>query len=230
MKPIFFTCLVLLFSPTYLVAQTPLETELTALEIKQISEREFVVKTKDVEGSPWPEITYYGIISASPLESIGLFAAYDIQKNYVPKIIESKPIKHVSPTDVQTAYELHIPFPLANAHYVHGARIFRHDSDYELQWYMVESSSAEDVRGGAYFEAYNGKTLFRYRSYVKPKSIFGSMVKKVMMKDVHETILAIRNFIEKNKVENTPELKKYSEFVTRALNGEFVYQTIIEKQ
>lgn len=234
MKTFFFTYVVLLFSISYLQAQTPakdnIEHELTATEIKSINEREFIIKTKEVEGSAWPEITYYGLVEASPLESIGLFAAYDIQKDYVPKIVQSRPVKHVTSTDVQTAYELHIPFPLSNAHYIHGARIYQYQSDYELQWYMVESSSALDVKGSAYFQSYNGKTLLRYRSYIKPKSVFGSFVKKVMLSDVQETIVAIRNFIEKNKREKTPALSKYSEFITRALSGEFVYQTIIDKK
>ena len=95
---------------------------------------------------------------------------------------------------------------------------------------MVESSSSEDVHGGAYFQNYNGKTLLRYRTYVKPKSIFGSFVKKFMFKDVEKSIVAIRTFIERTVKENSALSSKYSEFITRALRGEFVYQTIIDKK
>ncbi|MBY0414509.1 MAG: hypothetical protein K2Q18_10100 [Bdellovibrionales bacterium] len=234
MKTIFFTCLVTLFSTTYLLAQTPgkesLTEELNSSDLKLINSKEFVFMTKDVLGSAWPEITYYALIEASPLEAIGIFAAYDIQKDYIPNLIKSKPVKHVSATDVLTEYELKIPFPLPNAHYIHGAKISRFDKDYKIEWYMAESSSTEDVKGSAYFKEYNGKTFLRYRSYVKPKSIFGGLVKKRMLNDVRETILAIVNFIEKNKRENTPLISKYSEFITRALSGEFVYQTIIDKK
>jgi len=52
----------------------------------------------------------------------------------------------------------------------------------------------------------------------------------MMFKDVEKTIKAIANFIEKNKQENSQAILKYSEFITRALNGEFVYQTIIDKK
>ena len=234
MKTLFFTYLVIHFSLSYVAAEVPhtmnIESELSSEELGRVNAREFIVKTKDVPGGPWPEITYYALIEASPLQAIGLFSAYDIQKDYIPNLIESRPVKHVTSTDVWTKYELKIPFPLPNAKYVHGAKIFKHQDDYETTWYMVESSSTEAVRGSAYFRAYKGKTLFRYKSFIVPKSIFGSFVKSMMFKDVEKTIKAIANFIEKNKQENSHAILKYSEFITRALNGEFVYQTIIDKK
>ena len=114
MKAIIFTCMVTLFSTTYVRAQN-LETELTPAELKSMEAREWILKTKDVEDSPWPEITYYALVEASPLESIAIFAAYDIQKDYVPNVIKSTPVKHITPTDVHTAYELQMPFPHPNA-------------------------------------------------------------------------------------------------------------------
>lgn len=234
MKIMFFITLVTLFSTSYSVLAEPLQIdikgELSSDELARINAREFVVKKEEIKDSVWPEITYYALIEVSPLEAIALFAGYDIQKDYVPNVIKSHPVKHVSATDVHTEYELRIPFPLSNAHYTHGARVYRHGEDYQTVWYMVKSSSAEEVKGSAYFASYNGKTLFRYRSYVKPKSIFGSFVKKMMFKDVEKTMTAIRAFIEKSKAENPALISKYSEFITRALRGEFVYQTIIEKK
>lgn len=229
MLRIIFTCIVTLFSTTFVWAQN-LETELSSPELKAVNGREFILKTKDVQDSPWPELTYYAVVNASPLEAAGIFAAYDAQKDYVPNVIKSKPIKHLSATDVHTEYELHMPFPISNAHYIHGAKIFKHQNNYEVQWYMVESSSALEVRGSVYFQNYEGKTLMRYRSYIKPKSMFGSLVKKSMFKDVLASITAIRNFIEKSKRDNPVFVSKYSEFITRALNGEFVYQTIINQK
>ncbi|MEA9357867.1 hypothetical protein SHI21_16675 [Bacteriovorax sp. PP10] len=229
MKTYFFTILVTLFSTTYVWAQN-LETELSPADLKAITAHEFVLKTRELPGSVWPEITYYAIVGVSPLEAAGVFAAYDAQKDYVPNVIKSTPVKHLTATEVLTDYELHMPFPISNAHYIHGAKLFKHKNDYEVQWYMLESSSAEDVKGSVYFQFYEGKTLMRYRSYVKPKSVLGSLVKSRMLKDVLLSITAIRNFMEKSKRENPVFVSKYSEFIIRALNGEFVYQTIIDKK
>ena len=146
------------------------------------------------------------------------------------KLFDNHNASHLSATEVHTEYEFHMPFPISNAHYIHGAKIFKHQNDYEVQWYMVESSSTLEVKGSAYFQSYEGKTLMKYRSYIKPKSIFGSLAKKAMYKDVLESITATRNFIEKSKRDNPKFISKYSEFINRALNGEFVYQTIIDQK
>jgi hypothetical protein len=118
---------------------------------------------------------------------------------------------------------MHVPFPLPNAIYTHGSIINKYEDDYELTWYMVKSTSTEEVKGSAYFTAFQGKTLFRYKSFIRPKSMFGALVKSIMVSDVKKTIMAIRAHIIKLKNEKSPLLLKYSEYISRSLNGEFVY-------
>lgn len=215
------------FSPMAKAQKDSPIKELTRDEIAALEKGELIQKTKEVPGSAWPEITQYLIIEASPLESMGIFSALDYQQAYVPNVIKSKPVKHISPVEVLTEYEMHVPFPLSNAHYTHGSVVHNYEEDYELTWYKVESSSTEEVTGSAYFSPYKNGTLFRYRSYIRPKSIFGSLVKKLMLKDVKKSIDSIRKHIEKLKRENSPLLSKYSEFIKNAIKGEFVYKSII---
>lgn len=203
-----------------------LTSELSKDEIGQLEKGEIIQLTKDKEGSSWPEITQYLLVEATPLESMGIFSALDYQKDYVPNVLKSKPIKHLSAVEVLTEYEMHVPFPLSNAHYTHGSIVHNYGDDYELTWYKVQSTSTEEVKGSAYFSPYKNKTLFRYRSYIKPKSMFGSLVKKIMLKDVKTSINSIRTHIEKLKKEGSPILAKYSEFIKKALNGEFVYKDL----
>lgn len=209
---------------------TELASELSKEEMGQLEKGEIIQKTREVEGSSWPEITQYSMVEASPLEAMAIFSALDYQKAYVPNILKSTPIKHISAVEVLTEYEMHVPFPLSNAHYTHGSIVHQYDEDYELTWYKVESTSTEVVKGSAYFSPYKNKTLFRYRSYIKPKSMFGSLVKKMMLKDVKKSIEAIRTHIEKLKKENSPLLSKYSAFIKGALSGEFVYKKIISPE
>ncbi|MFA6237582.1 MAG: hypothetical protein WC635_09670 [Bacteriovorax sp.] len=204
--------------------------ELSTADIELIEKGQFIQKTKDVPGSAWPEITQYGLVEATPLESMGIFSALDYQKEYVPNVIKSKPVKHISAVEVLTEYEMHVPFPFSNALYTHGAVVHKYDEDYELTWYKVESTSTEEVKGSAYFLPYKNSTLFRYRSYIKPKSKLGSLIKKIMLRDVQKSIESIRTHIEQLKKENSPLLAKYSEFIKGALHGEFVYKNVIEKK
>lgn len=223
----FLTLFFLSFAPMSFAQKTPLIKELNAGEIAQIEKGELILKTKEVEGSAWPEITLYSFVEASALEAMGIFSALDYQKEYVPNVIKSKPIKHISPVEVLTEYEMHVPFPLSNAHYIHGSIVHQYDEDYELTWYKVESTSTDDVKGSAYFSPYKNGSLFRYRSFIIPKSLFGSLVKKIMLRDVKNSILSIRSHIEKLKKENSPLLAKYSGFIINALKGEFVYKNSI---
>ena len=229
MISIFLTCLITVFSTSFVWAHN-LELEIDPVELKSVEAHGIILKSKDVKGSPWPELSYYATINVSPLEAVGIFAAYDAQKDYVPNFLKSKPIKHVSATEVHTEYEMHMPFPIPNAHYVHGAKIFKHQDGYEVQWYLVKSSSTLEVKGSAYFQNYNGKTLMRYRSFIRPNSIFGSLAKNSMLKDALISIKTIISFVEKSKLENPAFVLKYSDYITRALNGEFVYQTIINQK
>ncbi|MBC7540874.1 MAG: hypothetical protein H7281_18785 [Bacteriovorax sp.] len=219
---------IILFGVTAFAQKTPILKELTEAELAQLEDRALILKTREVEGSAWPEITLYTLVEARPVEAMGIFSALDYQKDYVPNVIISKPIKHLSATEVLTEYEMHVPFPLSNAHYTHVSIVHQYNEDYELTWYKVESTSTEEAKGSAYFSPYKKVTLFRYVSYIKPKSIFGSLVKKIMLNDVQKTILSIRAHIETLKKENSPILSKYSGFINRAIKGEFVYKDSID--
>jgi hypothetical protein len=219
-------CLTFIAIPATAFSQkTKIQSEITSSEDWDLLKKgDLVVKQKEIAHSAWPEITIYILVEATPLEAMGIFSALDYQQEYVPNVIKSKPIKHLSATEVLTEYEMHVPFPLPNAIYIHGSVVNQYEEDFELTWYMFKSSSTDEVKGSAYFTPYQGKTLFRYRSFIKPKSIFGALVKEIMLKDVKKTILAIRDHVLKLKNERSPLLLKYSEYISRALNGEFVYK------
>ncbi|MDD4976202.1 MAG: hypothetical protein PHY93_17730 [Bacteriovorax sp.] len=225
-----FLIFILFFGTTAYAEITSVLKELTVTELAQLEAGGLILKTKDIKGSPWPEITLYTLVEATPIEVMGIFSALDYQKDYVPNVIKSKPIKHLSPTEVLTEYEMHVPFPLKNALYTHGSIVHQYNQDYELSWYRVESNSTDLASGSAYFSPYKKITIFRYISYIRPKSIFGSLVKRIMFRDVQNTILSIRAHIEKLKKENSPLLYKYSGFISRALQGEFVYKESIEQK
>lgn len=220
----------ILFFHSGAFAEINVSLELNRDEINRLEKGELIQIVKPVEDSSWPLVIQYILIKATPLESMGIFSALDYQQVYVPNMLRSKPVKHISAVEVLTEYEMHVPFPLSNALYTHGSVVHQHGSDYELTWYKVKSTSTEEVAGSAYFTQYKNSTLFRYRSYIKPKSIFGNVVKKIMLKDIKKSVESIRNHIEKLKNENSSLLSKYSAFITRSLNGEFVYKDVIGKQ
>lgn len=204
---------------------TKLNTKLSDEEFQNLLTKRRLRFLKEIPNHSWPEITYFVVLKSTPLESTGLFAAYDIQKNYIPNLIESTPIKNVTSTDVWTRYELRLPFPLKNAKYIHGARLLKEANRFEVSWYLVESTTTKSLEGEAAFYRLNdSETLMVYRTLVTPKSFMASWVKSSMLSDVELTIDAIVNFIESSSKNDRELTSKYSQFITRMLQGQKVYE------
>lgn len=184
--------------------------------------------SEEFKNAPWPVVKVYQLIDATPLQAVSIFGALDYQEKYVPKTLKSDPIKHLSSTEVLTEYEIEVPFPLQNAIHVHGSILKKINNGHELSWYRVSSNSTEEAKGFARFTAYENKTLMEYQTFIIPKSIFGALVKKIMVKDVTNTVTAIKNHVEKLVKENHPLLKKYVDFTEKSYKGENVYQSEIE--
>lgn len=184
--------------------------------------------SEEFKNAPWPVVKVYQLIDATPLQAVSIFGALDYQEKYVPKTLKSDPIKHLSSTEVLTEYEIEVPFPLQNAIHVHGSILKKITNGHELSWYRVSSNSTEEAKGFARFTAYENKTLMEYQTFIIPKSIFGALVKKIMVKDVTNTVTAIKNHVEKLVKENHPLLKKYVDFTEKSYKGENVYQSEIE--
>ncbi len=208
-------------------------SELQPIEKDKLNDGLLVVKTfesKEFPNSPWPVVKVFKLINAEPLEAFAIFSALDYQEKYVPKTLKSKPIKQISPVEVLTEYEIKIPFPLPNAKHVHGSILKKLTNGYEINWYRVSSNSTDEAQGFARFTQYKNLTLMEYQSFIIPKSIFGSLVKKMMVNDVADTVSAIAVHIEKLKKENDPILSKYIKYTNDSFSGIKVYQPEIEKQ
>lgn len=226
----------LLFTFGLLAGQSALAIEFKDLDESQMAKllaRENVTVTfesKEFKDAPWPVVKVFTLIQATPLRAVSIFGALDYQEKYVPKTKKSKPIKHISPTEVYTEYEIEVPFPLPNALHVHGSVLKKlSNEDYELSWYRVSSNSTEEAKGFARFTNYKNQTLMEYQTFIVPKSIFGPLVKKIMVKDVDNTVRAIRDHVEKLVKTNDPLLEKYTQFTLRSLQGIPVYDEVIQQ-
>ncbi|MBK26847.1 MAG: hypothetical protein CME70_22790 [Halobacteriovorax sp.] len=191
-------------------------------DFKTLRNRGFVVKKKNINKSAWPELTIYFSVKASPLETLALFIAYEHQKNYVPGLIKSDVIKQVSPVEIHTAYEMEMPWPLSNSKYIHATVLKKNKFDiFRVDWKMIESNSADIVKGFAEFYPQDDKTIFKYRSFINPKSFLAGLFKKTMIKDVKKSLAAIRN--EAERVKGTPQGKEFIKLIELAMSGKYAY-------
>jgi hypothetical protein len=198
---------------------------ITKEDIPKLESEEIVLYKEKVKDNSWPRLKLNVLINSTPLEAMAIFLALDHQKNYLPNLIKSTPIKHISATEVLTEYELELPWPLSNSKYTHGSDFKKLSEDsYKATWYMVKSDSANEVTGSVLFKPYKGKTLMQYQTLIRPKSALSGIVRGFMVKDTIEAIESIKKETERAKSKDKTLMKKYISYIKRSLNGEFVYQ------
>jgi len=199
-------------------------------EQQLLHQKKLVLKTQKSKKSVWPKITIYATINSSPLESVAVYYALDYQKEYVPDLLKSRPIKHISPTEVHTAYTLNVPWPLPNSSYINGTKLSTlNGGGYRIDWYMVESDAADETTGNAQFiPLEKGKTLLIYTSFMRPKSFFARFIKKLMIKNSLKSITVIRDHIELVKRERAGLMNKFKARIVGALAGQNVYEDLIK--
>lgn len=199
--------------------------------LTSLQSQNFIIETQNIEGLVWPQISAYLTINASAKQAMALFAAYDAQKNYVPNVIVSKPVKERTPLSVDIEYELKLPWPIPNSRYTHGHQIQKHPEQeiYQISWWMIQSSSASRVEGSAtFFENGEGKSVMKYVSLVVPSSSFAGLLRKTMLKDVEHTLVEIRKYIEHQQANQTKSLVKYTQVLEQTLAGKSYWKKLID--
>lgn len=227
MKRLICIITILVLNATPPLAKTPIAFAplnlLSEQQFKDLENGNMIIVKEKVKDYIWPKLHIFSYVKSTPLNAMGIFAAYDHQKNYVPNIIKSDVVEQKTATNVLVEYELKMPWPLDNGVYVHGHHLKKSEQGYKLEWYLVKSNSADYVNGHAIFRKWGNKTLMYYNSLVDPKSIFGGVLKKLMVKDVEKTLKAIIKEIEVVD-QSKPALKqKYSDKITNALKGKKAY-------
>lgn len=188
---------------------------------------ELVYRKKVIKGTPWPEITVFGMINATALESTAVFYAYHEHKEFLPDLLSSIPVRYISPTDLHIKFEMKVPWPLKNSKYITGNRFSIYgDGGYRIKWYYVTSTSSKDTNGAVTFLPYEQKTMFIYRTFIHPKSKLAGLFKKRMLNEVLKSVRAIISRIESVRNNNKEKMPVYISAVKSSLNGEYVYKDI----
>ncbi len=198
--------------------------ELSKEDQEKLLKGEMIHKTHKIQDAPWPKSQIYLKLKVTPLEAIAVFAAYKKQKDYTPGVIESRILKHESAINVHVAYTHHMPFPFSNTHYSTENIIAKYPAGYTLKWNQLSSEATKETRGNVIFEEYNGETIFKYETFIYPKSIFARLLRSYALKNLKKTIIAITSHIQNYVANKDPELPKLKNLITNALDGKYVYK------
>lgn len=213
-----FLLLLLFFRPIFAeVAEIVLTKEM----MTSIEQQGFYTSTKELENAPWPEFVVVVPLKISSLDAVSIFARYEEQKNYVPKVLSAKIARVVTPTDIHVDFEMHMPWPLPNTFYTTGNRLHHLGSKkFAVEWYYVQSDSTKDNKGQATFipsPTNPNSSYLHYRSFIFPQSKFASLVKGKVQSDLVDTVKAIQQYLEEKKGQNPGIVEQYAQELTRLL-------------
>lgn len=221
-----FLFLLVVWSSLYSIEKTVISTQNEKVEILK---KGYLLRLKEVKGSPWPELIIRTFINAKPEEASAVFFAYDEHKDFIPDLRVSRPYKYHSSTELNIYFVLNIPWPLKDSHYVTYNKLEKtEEGGYKIIWKMLKSDSAKDSYGGIEFIPYKGRTLLIYKNLSIPKHRLAKLFKGKMIKKAVKTVFAIVKRVEFIKKEKPEKLLNYIERMRRAFEGEYVYKEILK--
>lgn len=216
--------LLLLFFSAFLCQGEEMLSELNRIEVDDLLNNRIIIKYKNVRKSAWPEVTIFKLIKATPRECAAVFSYYPDQIQYSPDLMESRPIRYVTPTDVHVRFKFDMPWPVSNTVTITGNRLsVRAVNRFQVEWYFIKSDSSENNRGSAQFIPFENFTVYRYHSFIKPKSSLARLFKKQMIKNLKKSCLAFESYMMMLKKNKPHLLKKYLTVMENVLRGEFVF-------
>lgn len=183
-----------------------------------------IVFTQNQPG-PWPKITIFQKIKATPEECMAVFSDFELQEKYIPRMVSSKIINRPDALTADVESVLDLPRPFGSESYVMRERIGSYslggiELGYRTDWELVRSTSFRDAEGKAMFEEFDGGTLMFYQNGIYPSNPLAGAVKKEAIKGMRQSASAIRGQIEKEKAEQIPLLVRQIEQLRESLRGE----------
>jgi len=205
--------------------------EIDSAKLTKIKEEGPITSTHKIEDKVWPEVTVKAFIPAGALESAAIFAAFDYQHTYIPNLTESEVVKEDvkdKKNEIHVRYIMDMPWPISDSEYINGHSFSKNESkkSYQVDWFMVKSDSAEELKGSASFSPFPGdeeNTLMIYKAHVTPKSFMAGALRKFMIRDVKASVQATVDEVKKLKKEESKLLKKYSDIFSDILSGKQAY-------
>lgn len=183
----------------------PAVDALTGPEWRTLEQGELVVKTRAVEGYPWPEVTVYRLVAALPEEVMAVYADFESHVGYLPNLLESRVVKQESRNSFHVSYEYEVTGP--NERYTVLAAVSRTPGGLQVTWDLVKARYARRLSGQMRVEPSSSGTFIEYRNRVDPGflgSRFGTP--EATVRQLQETVQALAAHVEWLRVEHPEKL------------------------
>ncbi len=183
-----------------------------------------VVFTRQMEGSPWPAVTVYLLIDATPEVAAATFIDYPSHQTYIPGVKRSRVSRVLNPATAEVDYEVSVPLVSDERYTVRDRVSATGEGGYRVDWVLVRATSTKATAGHAAFMPYTNRlthrsgTLLEYYDFVTPGSRMAGIaaIRNRALRDMQEAARAIARYTESQR-SNVPATRTRLDALKRAL-------------
>jgi len=199
------TMLLSLFLP--IAAWAGLTDSLDEKQLGALQRGEQVTINENVEGMPWPRISVYRMVNASPEEAMAVFFDYNRACDFIPNVKKSEISKRINAASQEVLYSVDVPI-LPDEVYTMRNSLVGTAKGYRIGWTLVEATTMKAADGSFESEPLGGQCLVRYQNLVDPGSKLAGALRGFASQQIQKTVVAIAEEIESQKQKSPNELKR----------------------
>jgi hypothetical protein len=182
--------------------QADLLKEVPKSERDELAEGQTVVKSTDIPGLPWPELSLFRVVNAPPDVVADLFTDYDSAPSFTPGLLKAEVVKTYPDGSKDVRYNVRVPVIQRTSYLVRNH--YKKSGDaFTVSWELLQSPLAKKSDGSLRIEPYDGdRTLLCYTNLCVPITNLVSGLKNQARVEAKNTVLAIATEAERraNKV------------------------------
>lgn len=179
------------------IVQADIVKEVPKSQRDDLAEGQTVVKSKDIAGVPWPQLSLYRVVNAPPSVVIDLFTDYGSAPSFTPGLLSAQVIASNPDGTKDVRYTVKVPVIQKTSYTVRNTYQQSGDS-YTVSWKLLQSPLAKQSDGSLRIEPYDGdRTLMCYTNLCVPITNLVSGLKNQALVEAKNTVLAIATEAER---------------------------------
>ncbi|OFZ82220.1 MAG: hypothetical protein A2583_04810 [Bdellovibrionales bacterium RIFOXYD1_FULL_53_11] len=192
-----------------------------------VQKGEQVVQTEDVDGAPWPKITVYQRIEATPEEVMAVFWDFErhpklFGKTKLVRITKTKVSKRISRNVLEVDYTMKFDkimgIQLDDENYTLKESLVGSGETFTNSWTKVKTDKIEQIEGSLAVEKLGTGAVVAYYNYIfPPYASVCSTIADLAVRNIKETVANMASGIEDEKKNNGSLLQKQLEALRKAL-------------
>ena len=156
-----------------------------------------VVKSTDVPGAPWPQLSLYRVVNAPPDVVSDLFTDYGAAPSYTPGLIQAQVIATNPDGTKDVRYTVKVPV-VQRTSYVVRNTYEKQGQNFTVSWKLIQSPLAKKSDGSLRIEPYGGnRTLMCYTNLCVPITNLVYGLKNQAVIEAKNTVLALATEAER---------------------------------